>query len=111
MSVEELQADIRWADNLAGGPGNHGAMNRIMDAARRWANIHPSRLHEWHTLHIKPASWGLTHPLDCDLTDCAYQTQAESWDLPPDEIGDYRWEHEPALESWLLIDPRIGSIQ
>lgn len=76
----------------------------LRKAARRWANIHPSRLHEWHTLHVKPASWGLTHPLDCDLTDCAYQTQAESWDLPPDEIGDYQWEHEPALESWLLID-------
>ncbi len=34
----ELQADIKWADNLAGGPGNHGAMNRIMDAARLVAN-------------------------------------------------------------------------
>ncbi len=69
-------------------------------AARKYANIHPSRLHEWHILHVRAGSWGLTHPLDCDLTDCAYQTQAETWDESPDELGNYQWEHEPVLESW-----------
>ncbi len=76
----------------------------LTEAARKYANIHPSRLHEWHILHIKPVSWGLTHPLDCDLTDCAYQTQAESWDDRPDEIGNYQW-HAPASDwDWSLLD-------
>ena len=75
----------------------------LAEAARKYANIHPSRLHGWHILHVRAGSWGLTHPLDCDLTDCDYQTQAETWDEPPDELGNYQWEHEPVSESWVGV--------
>ena len=76
---------------------------KVVEAAEKYANIHPSRLHEWHILHVRAGSWGLTHPLDCDLTSCAYQDQAETWRDQPDELGNYRWEHEPVLESWERI--------
>ncbi len=76
----------------------------LANAARKWINIHPSRLHEWHILHIRAGSWGLTHPLDCDLTHCAYQDQAETWREQPDELGNYRWENESVLRSWTRIE-------
>lgn len=108
LPVNELQAALRDVDDLVDG-SEPDTFKVIVEAARRWADIHPSRTHGWHILHIKPASWGLTHPLDCDLTNCDYQTQAESWDDPPDEIGNYRWEHEPVLESWMLDELLVAS--
>ena len=78
--------------------------NHVYWAARKYQDIHPSRLHEWHILHVRAGSWSLTHPLICDLTNCAYQDQAETWRDQPDELGNYQWEHEPALESWTALD-------
>jgi hypothetical protein len=84
---------------------NRQLLVTIVEAARVVVDIHPSRLHKWHILHVKAGSWGLTHPLACDLTDCAYQDHAETWREQPDELGDYRWEHEPVLESWAPLTP------
>ncbi len=104
-TVREALAEYDEADSVAiiRDLHNPAYVDVLAKAARKWANIHPSRLHGWHILHIKPRSWGLTHPLDCDLTDCLYQTQAETWVDSPAELGNYRWEHEPILESWVRV--------
>ena len=102
----ELRDAIDWFEKgvpIEGGDSPTERMDIIVEAARKYANIHPSRLHEWHILHVRAGSWGLTHPLACDLTNCAYQDQAETWRDQPDGLGNYRWEGLPTLESWVGV--------
>jgi len=68
------------------------SVSKIVDAALVGkVEIHPSRAHRHHIMKLTPGSWGLTHPLSCDLDVCEFIATAELWDWPPDEVGTYDW--------------------
>jgi len=55
--------------------------------------IPAERLNSWHKITYTPDRWHMSHPVSCDLTECPFDEEVESWMEGP-EYGTYRW-HDP----------------
>lgn len=106
--TDRLQASVgaleAHGDDYATQTRAQAAMLEAADEIERLRSIvdriPADRLNECHTVTVHETGWHMAHPIDCVLSECAFDGLAQAeWTEPPHALGVWRW-HDFDDEPW-----------